>query len=72
METVPAPGKQRDSQLNNERYPENPVKVDLRVPERDNQNTSNIDCILPNRSPNFYERVGKYRKSSKVYENMRM
>ncbi|XP_076391809.1 uncharacterized protein LOC100883410 isoform X1 [Megachile rotundata] len=69
LETMPGSGKQ-SSQLNNERYSENAGK-DLQVSERD-QNVTNIDCVLPNRSPHLYDHVSKQRKSSKVYENMKI
>lgn len=61
LETVAVSGKKRVSQVNNERYIENPSKLDIQISEP-NQNITNIDSVLPNRSPHLYEHVGKYRK----------
>ncbi|KAK9304837.1 hypothetical protein QLX08_003908 [Tetragonisca angustula] len=71
LETIPASEKKQNLQANNEQYTENSSKADIQVSEP-NQNATNIDSVLPNRSPQFYERVGKYRRSSKVYENLRI
>lgn len=71
LETIPASEKKQNLQANNEQYTENPSKADIQVSEPD-QNATNIDSVLPNRSPQFYKHVGKYGKSSKVYENLRI
>lgn len=72
LETVSPLEKKHNTRLNHERYSQNPRKIDTQIPTQDNQNILNIDNILPNRSPHLYERVEKYRRSSKVYENIRM
>ncbi|XP_053972302.1 uncharacterized protein LOC128873055 [Hylaeus volcanicus] len=72
LETVSPSEKKQNIRLNGERYSEDQRKTDIQILAQDNQNVLNIDNILPNRSPHLYERVEKYRRSSKVYENIRM
>lgn len=69
LETVPPTVKKKDQRLNGERYCKSPTRIDVQVPEQDNQNV-NINNVLPNRSPHLYERVEKYRISSKEYGNI--
>ncbi|XP_026674661.1 uncharacterized protein LOC108631412 isoform X1 [Ceratina calcarata] len=71
LETIPSE-KKNTLKLSNERYTRNPSKLDLQNPEQDNQNVASIDSVLPHRSPHLYDRVGKNRKSSKDYENIRV
>ncbi|XP_076244808.1 uncharacterized protein LOC143185572 isoform X2 [Calliopsis andreniformis] len=70
LETVPPAGKMQSQRFYRERYLKSPAKIDLQVHERDNQNTININNVLPNRSPQLYERVGKCRMLPKEYVNM--
>lgn len=72
LETIPVSEKKQTSQLNNEQYTENSAKENIQVSEQDDHNLTNIDSVLPNRSPHLYERNERYRKSSKVYENIRI
>ncbi|OAD59306.1 hypothetical protein WN48_09301 [Eufriesea mexicana] len=72
LETIHVSEKKQTSELNNEHYTENPTKGNIQISEQDDQNLTNIDSILPNRSPHLYDRNERYRKSSKVYENIRI
>ncbi|CAK9800215.1 hypothetical protein ANTPLA_LOCUS2305 [Anthophora plagiata] len=59
LETGPSKEKKQNPQLNNERYTENPLKIDVHVSEQENQNGTNMNSVLPNRSPHLYDRVEK-------------
>lgn len=72
LETISPAEKKQNSRLNGERYSVNSIKTDLQIPEQDHQCGVNIDNVLPNRSPHFGERIEKHRKSSKVYDTIRI
>ena len=72
LETISSAEKKRNSRLDGEVYSVNSIKTNLQVPEQDHQCGVNIDNVLPNRSPHFCQRVEKHRKSSKVYDTIRI
>jgi len=72
LETLPASERKQSAKFRGEKYLEKQEKVNFRFIE-DNRHTSNIENILPNRSPLVCDRVKKiHGMPSKMYENVEL